>query len=73
MGFAGTARRHVAAAAAGLTTLAGHEFGGGTSQPPGTPTLRAQGCRTAKGGTPPRSKRAAYGLSGALVVSALTY
>lgn len=38
LGFAGTARRDVAAAAAGLTTLAGDEFGGGPTLPmmPGT-------------------------------------
>jgi PPE-repeat protein len=38
LGFAGTARRETAAGAAGLTTLAGDEFGGGPRMPmvPGT-------------------------------------
>jgi PPE-repeat protein len=38
LGFAGTARKETAAEAAGLTTLAGDEFGGGPQMPmvPGT-------------------------------------
>jgi PPE-repeat protein len=38
LGFAGTARKATAAEAAGLTTLAGDEFGGGPRMPmvPGT-------------------------------------
>jgi PPE-repeat protein len=38
LGFAGTARKQAAAEAAGLTTLAGDEFGGGPTMPmmPGT-------------------------------------
>jgi PPE-repeat protein len=38
LGFAGTARKAAAAEAAGLTTLAGDEFGGGPKMPmmPGT-------------------------------------
>ena len=38
LGFAGTARRDTAAAAAGLTMLTGDEFGGGPTTPmmPGT-------------------------------------
>jgi PPE-repeat protein len=38
LGFAGTARKETAAQAAGLTTLAGDEFGGGPRMPmvPGT-------------------------------------
>jgi PPE-repeat protein len=38
LGFAGTAAKKAGAEAAGLTTLAGHEFGGGPRTPmlPGT-------------------------------------
>jgi PPE-repeat protein len=38
LGFAGTVRKETVAAAAGLTTLAGNEFGGGPTMPmvPGT-------------------------------------
>jgi PPE-repeat protein len=45
LGFAGTARRDIAAAAAGLTTLAGDEFGGGPTLPmmPGTWSTEGSG------------------------------
>ena len=47
LGFAGTTRRDVAAAAAGLTTLAGDEFGGGPTLPmvPGTWSTEGSGER----------------------------
>jgi PPE-repeat protein len=47
LGFAGTARRDVAGAAGGLTTLAGDEFGGGPPLPmmPGTWSPKGSGDR----------------------------
>ncbi|HEX5253311.1 MAG TPA: PPE domain-containing protein [Mycobacterium sp.] len=51
LGFAGTARRDAAAAAAGLTTLAGNEFGGGPTLPmmPGTWSPDGSGDRSPRG------------------------
>ena len=47
LGFAGTVRRE-AAAAAGLTTLAGDEFGGGAMLPMMPATWRTEGDRAAR-------------------------
>jgi PPE-repeat protein len=63
LGFAGTARREAAARAAGLTTLAGDEFGGGPRMPMLPGTWDPDGARAGSDGPPDGTRRGTSGRS----------